>query len=1157
MGCDSFLDIRLLGRLEIHFGERILAFPTRHAGFLIALLALEGSMRREIAASKLWGERDEAQARASLRQTIYHIQKVFGSAGAPELGVTRHTISLKERSFRTDIDGLLHGLEANPTSAAKIYRGELLGAVGRVDPAFQDWLDQERRSIGVKISEAASAAADRRHSGKDWASLEAVSSLGLKIDPFNEEALRHRMHALVHMDRRASAVAIYEDFKEGLQAALGIEPETATQDLRDQIASRSAEPATESAPDPVPSASTEVAFRERRSVSLLAVTPSEIASDPEQFASDFARVNTLLKATLQDGSAQILEQAGPTIACAFGASGLVERHAEAAVHTANALAGRTGDTLKFAIVSGDIIDSASDGSDGIDLTVLAPLLSQANVLLQTAEPGQSKLSPATSSRLNARPSQETFIAREAELDALRSAFTQSQYGQAQVIGIVGEAGIGKSTLLRQFLRSCEGAEVLTIEGYDREASRSFGAITRFLVTRIFGGENPSRASVDGVIAENRVREVHREVLLDLLGLATEAERHILVREEQRLRIFKLAREVILRACENGGAILAVEDVHWLDRDSAEFLDRLIGETSGDPLTIVTTFRPEYQVNWIGRSSFRLLRLTPLALEDAEAMISPWVKELSGNIRDKILKRAAGNPFLLVETARAVSAGGTDALDDVPATIRDILNATVHRLSSDSRRVLQCAAVLGFEASDSAVAALTGFEETRLDDALATLRQEELVVRSSGYGSTSRHRFRHALLHEAIYAMIPKTESKLLHASASAHLRERPDIDPAAIAHHAWFSEDWQDAVEWYRRAGDRFATLSSYALASEAYGYAVDALAKCQDQHGLQKKRLELALKRRPVLVPLGLYETALAELDTAETIAEQIDSRGFRVAVHISKSYLFSTHGYLKNAIEHARHATALSDHEEQPAYEAKLAEGQALSLMGDWHSTIALLAPTIPYWEEHRHERFGHTGTRSVWCHGHLSNAFGLSGQTEAALRHAERAFDLAGETRRPLDTIFSLHLLGRAQNFAGNTEEALSLFMEALRRAEEIDAPIFRSWFACDAFPLLLACGRIDEASNLLNRQIEVAQQLKLRQFHGWLRLNKSELLRANKRSKEAEAEAAAALRSAREIGDLVLEPTALKVLAQYKSETERRHAIEVAQDLAVQRGLSIFR
>lgn len=1154
MDRDTCLDIRLLGRLEIHFKDRMLAFPTRHAGFLIALLALEGPMRREVAAARLWGERDEAQARASLRQTIYHIQKVFTSADAPQLDVTRQTISLMDHSFRTDIDGLLDNLTANPAAAARAYRGELLGDVGRVDPAFQEWLDQERRGLDAKIAQGCATAAGRCVDGQNWAGLEAVSSLGLKIDPFNEEAIRQRMDALAHTDRRASALAVFEEFRQALNSALEIEPEAATQQLREKIANRDEEASP--VPDPSPRISTETGFRERRTLSLLAATPSEIAQDPETFATDFAHVRALLRETLQDGSARILEQAGPAVVCVFGASGLVERHAEAAAHTAGALTERTGDAVKIAVVSGDIVDTAGEGASGFDATVLAPLLSQANVLLQTAAPGQSVFSPATVSRLNARPVHGSFIARTAELDILQSSFLQARLGHAQVIGIVGEAGIGKSTLLRRFLSSCDGTEILLIEGYDREASRSFGAIARFLAKWISGGEEPSRASVDAAIDTQRVRAVHREVLLDLLGLASEAERNSLVREEQRLRVFKLASEVILGACERGETVLAVEDVHWLDRDSAEFLDRLIGEVSGASLTVLTTFRPEFQVGWIGRSSFRLLRLTPLASEDAEALISPWMNGLPAGARDQVLRRAAGNPFLLVETARAVAAGGADAINVVPATIRDILNATVQRLAPDARHVLRCAAVMGFEAPDGAMAALADFEEARLDTALARLRQEELVVRS-GMNASSRHRFRHALLHEAVYATIPKDALKTLHAKACLHLQGRADIDPAAIAHHAWCSQDWPAAVEWFRRAGDRFAMLSSYALAAEAYGHSADALENCPEQHSSMEKRLDLALRRRPVLVPLGLYETALAELDVAEALADQIDSRPFRIAVHISKSYLYSTHGYLKDAIFHARRASAACEPEEQTAYEAKLAEGQALSLMGDWQQTIDLLAPTVSYWEKNRHERFGHTGTRSVWCHGHLSNAFGLNGQIEAARWHAERAFDLAGETKRPLDTVFSLHLLGRVQLFAGNPEEALSLLLEALRRAEEIDAPIFRSWFACDAFPLLLAAGRTDEASNLLNRQIDVAKQLKLRQFYGWLRLNKSELLRTRKRLAEAEAEAQKALASARDIGDLVLEPTALKVLAQYQNENERIRAIEAATHLAAQRGLSIIR
>lgn len=1150
---DDCLDIRLLGRLEIFFQERLLAFPTRHAAFLIALLAREGQLRRETAAARLWGERDEVQARASLRQTIYHIQKVFTSAGAPELDVSRQTIGLQRGSFRCDVDTLLADLTADPVTVTKTYRGELLGDVGRIDPAFQDWLDLERKSLENRISEAMTITAGSFLADRNWAGLEAVASLRLQIDPYNEDALRHRMEALSRTERRASALALFEEFRERLGETLQIEPEPATYGLRDQLSARTAgepsPPPEPALPDPPAVPSGDPDFRERRSVSLLAVAPIASTSDPEEFAAVFAQVRALLEKTLVDGSAQIVEQAGAAIACVFGASGLVERHADAAVYAARALAERAGDEAKVAVVSGDIVDSATESPAVPGHAVLAPLLSDAQTLLQTAKPGQCVLSPATELRLKARPQNKAFLARQSELETLHAAFLQARQGNAQIVGVVGEAGIGKSTLLRQFLETREDVQILLIEGYEREASRSFGAIARFLATQISAGDEPDRASIDAAIKTKQIRAVYREVLLGLLGLATDEERSRLVPEEQRRQVFKLASEVILAASARQEVILAVEDVHWLDRDSAEFLDRLVGEISAEPLTVIATFRPEFQVSWTGRSSFRLLRLTPLQSKEAEALIAPWAGGMSDQTRDQLLSRAAGNPFLLVETARAIASSDSLQYAAVPETIRDVLNAHIRRLPADDRRVLQCAAVLGFEAADSGIADLAGLTEAQLDESLTRLRQEE-IVHKAGIGTAARHRFRHALLHDAVYASIPKTDSGALHAKACALLQERTDMDPAAIALHAWRSEDWPAAVEWFSRAADRYTALSSYALAAQAYRQAVEALERSGED--TTRQRLDLALKLRPVLVPLGLYEDALEELDLAETIAASLIDGGFHVAVQISKSYLFSTHGHLHKAIEYARSAGMASRRGQQTDYEAKLAEAQARSLMGDWEGTLALLAPTVPFWEDNRHERFGHTGTRSVWCHGHLSNAYGLNGQLEAALRHGERAFDLANETKRPLDVIFSLHRLGRVHLVAGNAEEALALLMDAVRRSEEIDAPIFRSWFACDAVPVLLAAGRNDEAANLLNRQLEAARKLKLRQFEGWLQLNKAELLRTSHRLREAEAEANAALACALEIGDLVLEPAAMLTLAAFRTGSGKCQDKKTAMDLAEKRG-----
>jgi len=1153
MNRDDKLEIVLLGRLEINFKGRMLAFPTRHASFLVALLAMEGQLRRETAAARLWGERDENQARASLRQTIYHIQKVLASAGAPELYVDRQSIGLKQGTFYSDFDKFIADLKDDPIGASKAYQGELLGEVGRVDGAFQDWLDQERRALDLKFSEGITSAAEKLFADENWVGLDSVSAIRLRIDPYNEEALRHRMEALFECDKRASALALFEEFKSTLKEALDITPEPATYELRERLSNSPLE--SESKPEPPPAKSSESSFRERRSISLLAVCPSTIPSDPEDFAAEFSELGKLLKSALVDGSAQILDQAGATLVCVFGFTGLVERHAMAAVKTSSLLSKQAGKNAKTAIVSGDVIVTTENNAENIDLAVLAPLLSESNRLLQSAEPGQVVLSQATSIRMQPKFEHEAFVARAAELAELKDASARATKGQAQVVGIVGEAGIGKSTLLRQYLASSNTARTFTIEGYDREISRSFGAIVRFLATYVAAGETPSRAMIENAVQKKQIRAVYRETLLDLFGLANETESEHLEPEQRRLQVFKLTSEIILEATRESEVILAVEDVHWLDQDSSEFIDRLIGEISGEALTIIATFRPDHQVGWIGRSSFRLLRLAPLEDEEAEALIVPLLPNLPPKKRDRVLRQAAGNPFFLVETARVIATQSDDAQDKIPETIRDILSANFRRLAPDERRVLQCVAVLGFEAADNSISKLSGFDETRLDRALATLRREELLVRTR-VGSVSRHRFRHAMLHNAAQSAIPKAEAKLLHAKAYDHFRDHSEIDPLVIALHAWNSESWELAASWYLRAGDQFTSLSSYALAAKAYQKSVVALERTQKLTDTKQRRLQLALKLRPVLVPIGHYEKAQEELNVAKNIAEQMTDRTSQASVQISKSYLFSTHGYFEDAIACARNAAALCEPAEQITFEAKLAEAQALSLMGAWQETISLLAPTIPYWEENRAERFGHTGTRSIWCHGHLSNASALNGQVEAARKHAERAFDLANETKRPIDMIFALHRLGRVELFSNRPEEAHALLLNGLRRAEEIDVPIFASWLAGDVTSLLLATGRTDEANRILNEHINTTERLNLRQFNGWLRLNRVEHLRNENRISEAKAEAEAVLLFAKEINDLALEPAAMRALGNFSEGDERGSQIAQATNLAKKRGLSFF-
>lgn len=1157
MDQEGRLDIRLLGRLEVRFGGRRLAFSTRHAGFLLATLALEGPLSRDVAAARLWGERGEEQARASLRQTIYRVQKVLETVGAPGLQSDRTSVALPPEAARSDVADFFEELTRDPVSAAaKAFRGELLGDVGRVDPAFEDWLAEARRAFTERVARELKAAAERALTEGHWRRLDALASASLRGDPYDEAALCFRMEALVRSGRRTQALSLFDRFEETLQASLGVAPDEAARALRNRIASSSQDslsPAETQKPTPEQAepepAATDFAAQEpepqaRRSVSLLVVQDPNISQDPEVFAQVFARLKDRLERALRDETALILQPAGAMLACVFGASGHVERHAEAAFETATVMRDADAGHIKFAVVSGDIIGGGETGSGPIALESVAHLMAAASDLLQTTAAGEIKLSGETAFRLAARSDDMEFVARRAELQQLVQALSAAEEGQAQIMGVVGEAGLGKSTLLRRFLNGVRQARVLTIEGYDRESARPFGALARFLMTVL-----EEKGAAEGAVAAE-----HAPAVAALLG--RELPDQETASEDWRRHIFDAAASIVLNSEETEAAtILAVEDLHWLDRDSAEFLDRLVGQISEERLLIIATFRPEHQINWIGRSSFGLLRLAPLARDEASRLVAPWFGEGETALTDLVLDRAEGNPFFLVEMARAASSQVPERQQEIPTTIRDVLLARVYRRPADDRFLLQCLAVMGVEVHAQALAALTGFDAQRLDAALQRLRQEELLV-YVGAGSNPRHRFRHALLHDTVYESIPKAELRSLHAAAFAMLEGQSDVDPATVALHAWRSENWAAAFSSWRDAGDRFARLSSYALASEAYGKAILALNRVPPESRPEGARIELALRLRPVLVPLGRYHDALEELDLAESTAARDNDIETRIAALISKSYLFSTHGRLAEAIDMARQAASLCQGEEQPAFEAKLAEGQARSLQGDWNGTLSLLRPTLGFWESNRHERFGHTGTRSVWCHGHLSNALLLNGQLQAAEAHGQRAFEIATETQRPLDLIYSLHRLGRVQLASGNNDEALGLLEEAVRRTEEIDAPIFRSWFACDTVPALLAAQRLEDAEGLLERQIEAAEQLNLRQFQGWLALRRAGLQKILGSSRDASESARSALARAIEIGDLVLEPSAMALLAELGPEEERSDQEQVARKLAQERGLKVM-
>ena len=1109
------LKIRMFGGLEVLFDGQRLAFPTRHSGLILAILALEPHMRmsRDQLAHILWDTRGEVQSRASLRQALYHIRRTLTHAGAQELTTDHGHIALPE-SAQSDVAQVFGTLKTDPQKAATDFGGSILPGIGGFGPAFDDWLQETRRNAAARAQSAFHKALseDRQSASARQDLAEAI----LRIDRFDEAALRHAMRAYADLDRRGTAIQLFESTRTAMLADLNLDLEEATKALAEAIAVEEP-PAKTVSPDSHPATPAGT----RRSVSAVFLVV-EAAEDPEDFEDEMTALAERLSRCLD--SEAYVAPAGPAVACIFGLKQPTERHTEIALNAYLTLKD-SGIMAPAAIVVGELVTESAQAEPD-----LSHLLAPAMALAHRAGPGKAMLSSAAAKRLSnlasevlgevaadiiglpaTLPRPAPFIGRQPDVAKLEESFAQVGATGGRLVAIVGEAGIGKTTLVRQFLETRVPASttVLRIQAAEASASRPFGVLGD-----LFFGVPQLPEIVAHVLGQD--------------GADTDEWSNIPAAVRRRKLVDAVLARIQDAAC-GAPAVLVLEDLHWIDPETDALLHGVINHLSNLPLLIVATHRPEYSGGWVGRSFFRLLQLAPLKEADARRLLAEVAPEASKPRQDELLRRAAGIPYFVVELARGQSNPTLNS--GLPSSIRDLLSAHLMRLPGSQLKLLQAASVLGPEFRRDVLGQVALVED--FDDVLAELIGGEHLIPLPGLGE-QHYRFKHALLHEATYGSILRDDRSGLHSQVLDVLRQSLSGPPggsaeAEMAEHAWHAQAWPEAAELLTRVGDRYAELSSYGLAREAYERARHALEATPDDSGYLRARLGLALRLRPVLVPLGAYEDAKAELNMADTLATSMGQPDELAKVLIGKSYLFSTHGRLQEAAETAQRAIDLPEENSQLYHEAHLALGQALSLAADWRGTEDALLPSLEFWDAHPHERFGHTGTRAIWCYGMLANARARKGDQHKAQIYADHALVLARETERPLDQVFALQRVADAKRLAGWNAEVLALLEDSYQRAQDVDAPIFQVWFACDLAAGYIALERLNDAHGLLNRQARIAEQLELRQFKAWIDFRRGELACAEGNFEEASQYVGAALDAAEKIGDRALEVACHKVRA----------------------------
>ena len=442
-----------------------------------------------------------------------------------------------------------------------------------------------------------------------------------------------------------------------------------------------------------------------------------------------------------------------------------------------------------------------------------------------------------------------FVGREREMRLVKELFHASaEEGKAQLVSVVGIAGIGKSRLAWEFEKYVDG--LADNFWWHRGRCLAYGegvaywALAEMVRMRagILEEEAPEsalaklRASIEEHVADPDERSWLEPRLAHLLGLA---ERTAPDRED----LFAAWRLFFERLAEQGTAVLVFEDLQWADAGLLDFIEYLLEWSRTHRLFVLALSRPELTERrptfGAGGRNATSLSLEPLSGRAMEQLLDGFVPGLSDELRGQILARSEGVPLYAVETVRMLldrglltregdvyrPTGPIEALD-VPETLHALVAARLDGLGPEERRLLQDASVLGKSFTKTGVSALSGIPEADLEPLLTALTRKEVLSVQADPRSPERgqYSFLQDLLKHVAYETLAKTERKARHLAAARHLAQafgagEQEIVEVIAAHYldayraAPDAEDAPEiktqALEMLTRAGERAASLAA------------------------------------------------------------------------------------------------------------------------------------------------------------------------------------------------------------------------------------------------------------------------------------------------------------------------------------------------------------
>jgi class 3 adenylate cyclase/tetratricopeptide (TPR) repeat protein len=641
-----------------------------------------------------------------------------------------------------------------------------------------------------------------------------------------------------------------------------------------------------------------------------------------------------------------------------------------------------------------------------------------------------------------------FIGRDDELRVLMESWGHARDGAGRVVQITGEAGIGKSRLVRHFRRQLSG---LPHNWLEAAAAPLFQNTPFHPIADLFQHGLQWRgdeSSDERMAALERALELAGLKLADSVPLLAPLfgipipQRYpplLITPDQQRKRLLATLCAWVSGLARIQPLVLAFEDLHWADASTLELMQLLVERAQSIPLLLLLTARPEFHPAWSPEthSHIVLRRLNPNSVREMVARVATRAL-LANETVEAIVARTGGVPLFVEEITRALLENGEakPAARQIPATLADSLMARLDRLGA-AKQIAQIGAVIGHEFPYRLIAEVYQGASAELDSSLQRLVEAELLQIEGGPGE-ALYTFKHALIQDAAYEALLKSRRRELHRRIAQVIVEKlPEIarlQPEFVARHWTDAGEVKLAIEAWRAAGAAALTRRAFKEAEQAYQQARALISEMPESAERDRQELRVQGALAAVLgVTKGYSASEAVEAAARATVlAEKRGSLRESVA-HLASSWTaaLSSGDY--------RGASALADRVMELARHEGSAASFALAHME--HLMTRYYRGDLAGSEEHFVQGSRYFNAPDfLRLAGSRGSAFGLAGLNAWAMGRVEIARQRVREgipaphEENPFDFVYSQYVAALLRMLLGYAREAEQIAARVLAVADE---------------------------------------------------------------------------------------------------------------------------